>query len=43
MDTPRRTRAAATAASGFVAAGVSVQLITLGMTTALWFGLHLTT
>ncbi|WP_284744730.1 sensor histidine kinase [Amycolatopsis sp. RTGN1] len=42
MDTPRRTPTAASAAFGFVAAGVSVQLITLGITTALWFGLHLT-
>jgi signal transduction histidine kinase len=42
MDTAFRTRAAGSAAFGFVAAGVSVQLITLGITTALWFGLHLT-
>jgi signal transduction histidine kinase len=43
MDTARRTRAGDPAAAlGFVAAGVSVQLLTLGITTALWFGLHLT-
>src|SRR3954469_17782054 len=42
MDTARPTRPAASAAFGFVAAGVSVQLVTLGITTALWFGLHLT-
>ncbi|MEV7093287.1 hypothetical protein AB0M80_10600 [Amycolatopsis sp. NPDC051045] len=42
MDTARRTRAGGSAAFRFVAAGVSVQLITLGITTALWLGLHLT-
>lgn len=42
METARRSRTAGSAAFGFVAAGVSVQLITLGTTTALWFGLHLT-
>ncbi|MFF1613189.1 sensor histidine kinase [Amycolatopsis sp. NPDC058278] len=42
MDTALRTRAGGSAAFGFVAAGVSVQLITLGTTAALWLGLHLT-
>ncbi|WP_329051254.1 hypothetical protein OG738_03855 [Amycolatopsis sp. NBC_01488] len=42
MDTARRTRAGGSAAFRSVAAGVSVQLTTLGITTALWLGLHLT-
>jgi signal transduction histidine kinase len=42
MDMAPRARVGNSAASGFVAAGVSVQLITLGTTTTIWFGLHLT-
>lgn len=44
MDTTPRARAGEGGGEPsdlrFVAAGVSVQLITLGITTALWFGLH---
>jgi signal transduction histidine kinase len=46
MDTAPGGRLAGAAAEprniGFVAAGVFVQLITLGITTALWLGLHAT-
>ena len=42
MDTAPRARAGDSPAFGFVVAGVSVQLITLGITSALWFGLHQT-
>ncbi|MEV4150811.1 sensor histidine kinase [Amycolatopsis sp. NPDC049691] len=42
MDTASRGRAGVSPALGFVAAGASVQLLTLGIAAALWFGLHRT-